>query len=65
MNELERILQIFAASDYELIQVPARRWLDGEKNAEALKRACLRAQEECGGCGCALDPLYEKALSLL
>ena len=64
-QELRGILEAFAASGWEELAVPARRSLDGELPAAALREAILRAQAACGNCGCALDALYPRALMLL
>ena len=63
MEELKFIMEKFAASDWDLIAVPAQQWLDGkvDKNALAVKQA----DKECGNCGCELDPLYKRALELM
>ena len=53
MEELEAIMQKFAASGWDLIAVPAQEWLDG------------KADKECGSCGCELDPLYKRVMELL
>ncbi|MCD7873001.1 MAG: hypothetical protein LUG21_06885 [Clostridiales bacterium] len=65
MDELKSIMEKFAASGWELISVPAQQWLDGNPDAETLTAAIKQADEECGNCGCELDPLYKKALELL
>lgn len=48
-----------------MISVPAKAWLEGKGDKEALVVAIEQANEECGSCGCELDPLYKKALDLL
>ncbi len=65
MDELKVIMQKFAASGWELISVPARQWLDGKSDQEALKAAIIQAERDCGSCGCDLDPLYKRALELI
>lgn len=65
MEELRDIMEAFAASGWELIAVPAQRWLNGTADREALIAAIRRADAECGSCGCELDPLYKRALELL
>lgn len=65
MEELKLILKTFAASDWDLIAKPAQAWLDGNQDKEALMAAIQQAQQECGSCGCELDPLYPRALELL
>ena len=65
MDELKTILHKFVESGWELIDLPAKRWLSGEGGKEALIEAIRRADQECGSCGCAFDPLYKRALELL
>ena len=65
METLEDILKKFAASGWDLIVVPARRWLDGKGDRVALIAAIEQADRECGSCGCERDPLYQRALAFL
>lgn len=65
MEELKAIMEKFAASGWELIAFPAQQWLEGKADREKLLCAIRQAEQECGGCGCALDPLYPRALQLL
>ena len=65
MEELKSIMEKFAASDWDLIAVPAQQWLDGEADKNALVSAIKQADKECGNCGYELDPLYKRALELL
>lgn len=65
MSELKTVMEQFAASGWDLIAVPARQWLDGTADQDALIAAIRQAEQECGSCGCELDPLYPKALDLL
>ena len=65
MEELNEILQKFAASGWEPIAVPSRAWLDGQGGRDKLAAAIRQADAECGSCGCELDLLYKKALTLL
>lgn len=65
MEELKTIMEKFAQSDWELISVPAKQWLDGKGDKDALIDAVRQADKECGSCGCELDPLYKRALELL
>lgn len=65
MEELKKIMEKFAASGWDLISVPAQAWLEGKQDKEALTAAIRQADEECGSCGCELDPLYKRALILL
>ena len=50
---------------WELIAAPARGWLEGRTDRDALVAAIRQADRECGSCGCELDPLYKRALALL
>ena len=65
MEELKSIMQKFVASGWDLIAIPAQQWLDGKSDKESLISAIKQADEECGSCGCELDPLYKRALELL
>ena len=65
MEELKLIMEKFVASGWDLISVPAQQWLDGKADKDALISAIKHADEECGSCGCDLDPLYKRALELL
>lgn len=65
MKELNKILETFASSRWDLIAVPAQEWLDRNGDKEKLVTATRQAEKECGNCGCELDPLYPKALTLL
>ena len=65
MEELKIIMEKFAASGWDLIASPAQEWLDGKEDKTALTSAIKQADEECGSCGCDLDPLYKRALELL
>ena len=65
MEELKSIMEKFVASAWDLISVPAQEWLDGEFDKDALISAIKEADEQCGTCGCDLDPLYKRALQLL
>lgn len=64
-RELLDILETFAASGWDELAVPARRFLEGKVPAAALREVILCAQAACGTCGCALDALYPRALMLL
>lgn len=65
MEELNSIMKKFAASDWDLISIPAKQWLDGKVDKDTLLSAIKQADEECGSCGCDLDPLYKRALELI
>ena len=65
MEELKSIMEKFVASEWDLISVPAQEWLDGKFDKDALISAIKEADEQCGTCGCDLDPLYKRALQLL
>ena len=47
-RELRGILEAFAASGWDELAVPARRFLAGALTAPALREAVLRAQAVCG-----------------
>ena len=64
MEELKSIMQKFVASGWDLIAIPAQQWLDGNSDKESLISAIKQADEECGSCGCELDPLYKRTLEL-
>ncbi len=65
MEELKKIMEKFAASGWDLIAVPAQQWLNGTADKGTLISAIQQADEECGSCGCELDPLYKRALELI
>lgn len=65
MDELKTIMEKFASSGWDLIAVPAQKWLDGKGDNDTLVSAIQQADKECGTCGCELDPLYKRALELL
>ena len=57
-------MERFAASGWDLIAAPAKAWLEGEENQDALVKAIEQADAQCGSCGCELDALYKRALEL-
>lgn len=63
-NELRAIITKFAESGWDLIDVPAKAWLAGEKCKDELITAIKKADLECGSCGCEFDPLYKKFLEM-
>lgn len=63
-QELKTIMEKFAASGWDLIDAPAKAWLAGTGDKEALIAAIEQADRECGSCGCEFDPLYKRALAL-
>ena len=65
MEELKTIMEKFVASGWDVISVPAQQWLDGNADKGILVSAIKQADEECGHCGCELDPLYKRALELI
>ena len=65
MDELKMIMEKFVASGWDLIAVPAQQWLDKKADKETLVAAIRQADQECGSCGCDLDPLYKRALELI
>lgn len=64
-NDLVDILIKFSESGWDLIDVPSLAYLNGADNKNELIAAVKQAKEECFGCGCELDPLYDVALELL
>lgn len=67
-NELVGIVEKFAGSGWDLIDGPSKAWLSASESAEAredLLKAVMRADRECGSCGCEFDPLYKRAIELL
>ena len=67
-NELQKIVEKFAASGWEMIDVPSKAWLADMNSAtkkQKLIEAVKKADKDCGTCGCELDALYKKALTLL
>lgn len=64
-KELVDILIKFSESGWELIDVPSLAYLNGADNKNELIEAIKKAEDECFGCGCELDPLYKVALELL
>ena len=65
MNELHAIMEKFAASGWDLIDGPCKRWLEGAIERDEIIAVIRQADAECGCCGCELDPLYKRALELL
>ena len=65
MNELRSIMEKFAASGWELLDIPCRRWLEGKIERDEIVAVIRQADAECGSCGCDFDPLYKRALELL
>ena len=65
MDELRTIMKAFAASGWDAIALPAQQWLSGAYDKDAVTAAIEEADRMCGSCGCALDPLYKRALALL
>lgn len=62
---LRTILNRFVESNWQLIQEPTSKWLKGELSQAELVSAIQKADQECGTCGCELDPLYKQALTYL
>lgn len=65
MKRLKEILGKFVESGWDLISIPAQRWLENGDNLEQLVSALKQADKECGHCGCEFDDLYKEALTLL
>lgn len=67
-EELTGIVQKFADCGWDVIDAPAKAWLNAggaEAETAALITATEQADKECGSCGCEMDPLYKRALELL
>jgi len=68
-QELTSIIMQFAESGWDLIDAPAKLWIeyngDCEDTTKQLIAAIKQADNECGSCGCDMDSLYKKALDLL
>ena len=70
-HELVSIVTKFAEAEWDLIDAPAKTWLDAKSDADvksattALTAAVKQADADCGSCGCEMDSLYKKALELL
>lgn len=65
MEELRSILEKFTDSGWDLISIPSQGYLAGTVSGETLLEAVEKADEECGSCGCELDPLYKRCMVLL
>ena len=65
MERLHAILEKFAASGWDLIDGPSRKYLAGEENTVELLNAICQANVECGDDGCEFDPLYIEAIDIL
>ena len=63
-DELRMIISKFAESGWDLIDAPAKAWLDGAGDKQELIAAIEQVDRECGSCGCEFDPLYKRALTL-
>ncbi len=71
-EELVKILAKFAECGWDVIDAPAKAWLEAlgkddipEAVTAELVTAIEQADKECGSCGCEFDPLYKRALELL
>jgi len=67
-TELVKIIEKFAASGWDAIDAPSKKWLASNGSADAaeeLKKAVDQADKACGSCGCEFDSLYKEALVLL
>lgn len=71
-DELVGIVTKFAESGWDVIDIPAKAWLNVKDDSEALTASTIElisaveiADKECGSCGCEFDPLYKRALVLL
>lgn len=63
-KELNNIMTQFAKSGWDLIDAPAKAWLNGDDNKELLISAIKQVDEECGSCGCEFDAMYKRVLEL-
>ena len=67
-QDLKAIITQFAECGWDVLDAPAKAWLamqDCPDTKLTLITAVKKADEECGSCGCDMDPLYKKALELL
>jgi len=64
-DELKKIPERFAGSGWDLIEAPAKLYLEGSGDKEKLVSAIRQADQECGSCGCEYDAMYKRALELL
>jgi hypothetical protein len=64
-HELKHILTRFSESGWDLIDAPAKDYLNGTDNTEQLIAAIKQADKECGSCGCEFDAMYKQALEIL
>ena len=61
-EELLATVRKFASSGWDLIEEPAKAYLDGDGSKDALVQAVAQADAECGSCGCEFDALYKSFL---
>ncbi|MEG0456641.1 MAG: hypothetical protein RR549_00720 [Oscillospiraceae bacterium] len=59
MISINEILEKFVLSGWDLISLPAQKYLEDKSNKEQLIKAVKQADEECGSCGCEFDELYK------
>lgn len=64
-EELIQIINRFADSGWDLIELPSRTWLNDKGDTTTLLTAIKQADKECSSCGCEFDPLYKRAVELL
>ena len=69
--KLMKIIEQFAKCEYDVINTVSVKWLESMNDGEAskaaandLEAALLKADEECGSCGCEFDALYKQALAM-
>lgn len=65
MRELTKLMQIFIATDWDPISVPARQWLDGKISKNKMVAAIEHASRESADCAFDLSSEYARALELL
>ena len=66
-KRLVEILTQFAECGWDVIDGPSKNWLNkkDDETTQKLTAALKQAKEDCGSCGCEMDPLYAEALELL
>ena len=67
-KRLTEILTQFAECGWDVIDAPAKNWLNNKSDSETVKKliaAINQAKNDCGSCGCEMDALYTEALKLL
>lgn len=65
MEDIRCILEKFEESDWDLIAIPSKAYLNNTGSVEDLLKAVEKANVECGTCGCEFDHLYKRCIELL